>query len=139
MKIILRDGRRYVLRFDRGEEVLESLRGFCLEKNFKSGSFSAIGAAEKATLMHYDLDTKKYAEKTFEQKLEIVNLSGNLSWHEERPYLHAHGVFSDKEMGCWGGHIKEVVVAATCELFLIQTEGEVKREFSEEIGLNLLE
>ena len=138
MKVILQDGRRYILRFDRGEEILELLRGFCAEKNFRSGYFSAIVAVGKVILMHYDPDTKKYSEKVFEQKLEIANLSGNLSWHEEKPYLHAHGAFSDEEMKCWGGHIKEAVVAATCEMFLIRTDGEVNRKFSDEIGLNLL-
>lgn len=138
MKLALQDNRRYFLRFDRGEEILESLRGFCAERNFKSGYFSAIGAVGKVVLMHYNPDTKKYSEKNFEQKLEIVNLSGNLSWHEEKPYLHAHGVFSDEEMKCFGGHLKETEVAATCEMFLIQTDGELNREFSDEIGLNLL-
>ncbi|MDP3710475.1 MAG: DNA-binding protein [bacterium] len=138
MKIILQDGRRYFLRFDRGEEVLESLRDFCAKENFRSGYFSAIGAVGRVILMHYDPDTKKYSEKTFDQKLEIVNLSGNLSWHEEGPYIHAHGVFSDEEMKCWGGHVKELTVAATCEMFLIHTDGELNREFSAEIGLNLL-
>lgn len=138
MKIALQDNRRYFLRLDRGEEILESLHSFCAEKNFRSGYFSAIGAVGRVILMHYNPDIKKYSEKIFEQKLEIVNLSGNISWHQEKPYLHAHGIFSDEKMQCFGGHIKETVVAATCEMFLIQTDGEMKREFSEDIGLKLL-
>ncbi len=126
------------MRFDRGEEVLTSLQNFCAKNDFKSGYFSGLGAASKIILLHYDIDTKKYSEKTFDQKMEINSLTGNISWHEEKPYLHAHGVFSDDKMQCFGGHIKELVVAATCEIFLIHTDGEIKREFSEEIGLNLM-
>ena len=138
MKLILKDGRRYFLRFDKGEEILESLRSFCAENDFHSGYFSALGASSKAVLLHYDMDTKKYSEKTFDQKMEIVSLTGNISWHEEKPYLHAHGIFSDDQMRCFGGHVKELAVAATCEMFLIHTDGEIKREFSDSIGLNLM-
>ena len=139
MKTILKDNRRYFLRFDRGEEILKSLADFCATENFRSGYFSALGASAKITLLHYDIDTKKYSEKVFDQKMEIASLTGNISWHEEKPYLHAHGVFSDDEIRCFGGHVKELVVAATCEMFLIHTDGEVKREFSDKIGLNLMQ
>lgn len=138
MKLILKDGRRYILRFDQEEELLESLKKFCLAQGIKAGYFSGLGAVSEVTLMHYDVDTKKYSEKTYTQKMEIANLVGNVSWVENQTYLHTHGTFSDAEMKSWAGHIKKMIIAATGELFLIQLDGEIEREYSEEIGLNLL-
>ena len=138
MKVILKDGRRYTLRFDRGEELIGSLANFCNENQMKAGYFSGFGAVSEVTLMHYDLDTKKYLEKTFTEKMEIANLTGNVSWFEGKSYIHPHGIFSDTEMRAWAGHVKKMIIAATCELFLIQLDGEISREHSEEIGLNLM-
>ena len=38
---------------------------------------------------------------------------------------------------CHAGHLNAAVVSATCELVIDVIDGEVGREFSDEIGLNL--
>jgi len=137
MKLVLKDNNKYMLRFDRGEEVLACLKEFCAKEGIFAGSFSGLGAAEKITLMHYDIDTKKYSEKTFSEKLEIASLAGNVACKDGEIYLHAHGVFSNPSMAALAGHVKELTVAATCEMTLETFSGKVEREFSEGIGLNL--
>jgi len=53
--------------------------------------------------------------------------------------IHAHIVVSDREMKAIGGHLKQGVVAATCEVVLHVFDGEIKRYSDEEIGLELLD
>lgn len=138
MKLVLRDKDKYILRFDKGEDLLESLKTFCREENIRAGYFSGIGASAEVVLLHYDVSTKKYSEKIFQEKMEIVNLSGNVSWFADKTYLHAHGVFSNPEMESRAGHVKKLIIAATGEISLQKLEGEIGREFSADIGLNLL-
>ena len=44
----------------------------------------------------------------------------------------------DKQHKAWAGHLNRAVVSATFEAIIDTTGGELDREFSEEIGLNLL-
>ncbi len=52
-------------------------------------------------------------------------------------YLHLHITLSDSHCNAFGGHLNSAIVSGTCEVVIGIIEGEVDREFSEEIGLNL--
>jgi predicted DNA-binding protein with PD1-like motif len=137
MKIILKDSRRYTLRFDKGEELMQGLIKFAEEEKIEAGWFFGIGAIAEVVLSHYDLDTKKYSDQEIKEKLEIINLLGNIAKMTGKTIIHAHGSFSDPEMQLIGGHVKKLIVGPTCEIFLIKLDGKIEREFSDEIGLNL--
>ena len=44
---------------------------------------------------------------------------------------------ADKENKVYGGHLNSAIVSATCEMFVRVIQGNVNREFNNEIGLNL--
>lgn len=138
MKIILQDGNAYLIRFERGEEVLSVLADACAPKNITGGKISAIGAVEEVVIAHYDLSTKSYMDKTIKERLEIVSLLGNVAMLDGKVIIHAHGSFSDSDMRVCGGHVKRLIVSATCELTLSVFQKPVLRAFDEETGLNLL-
>jgi predicted DNA-binding protein with PD1-like motif len=52
-------------------------------------------------------------------------------------YLHLHINIADSKYNVYGGHLNYAYVSATCEIVIEAVEGEVEREFSEGIGLNL--
>jgi predicted DNA-binding protein with PD1-like motif len=128
----------YIIRLYKGEEAMSSLKQFCADNNIQSGVFHAIGAALSVEMGMHQLDKKEYLFKKFDEPLEIVGITGNIALFQDEAYLHAHGVFSDREMKTVGGHIKEVIVGATCEVYLTDYGVSVLRELDEEIGLNLL-
>lgn len=144
MKLIFKDDRRYVLRFDKNDEVIEGLIQFAEQEKITAAAFWGIGAAEEVVLACYDLDAKAYYDRRFDERLEIISLTGNIARmrksgsDSERVVIHAHGSFSNKEMQLVAGHVKRLVVSATCEIVLMAMNGKLEREFSEEIGLNLL-
>ena len=47
-------GNTYMLRIDRGEEILRSLKEFCENEEIRLGRVEAIGAADRAVLGVYD-------------------------------------------------------------------------------------
>lgn len=138
MKLILNEGRFYVLRFDRGDEVIAELKKFIETQSIKACSWSGIGAFSSAVLSYYNLKNKKYEDHSYAEDCEIISLSGNAGRNGAETVTHAHGVFSGQDMKAFGGHVKELVVSVTCEVTLRAFEGVIEREYSEELGVNLL-
>lgn len=138
MKCILRSAGRAVLRFDLGEEVLAALQAWCEAEKIFAGHFSAIGAASLAELSWYDTEEKRYADKTIEGKWEIVGVTGFITQKDGHAHVHTHGSFSDEHMEMRGGHIKKLIVGATCEMALTIHDGTIERAFDEATGLHLM-
>ncbi len=131
-------GQTVVLRLEKGEEVIESITELCKKEDIKLGSISGLGAANYVTVGLFKIDEKKYYSNTFEEDFEITNLTGNISRMNGEVYLHIHGTFANIEGKCIGGHLNKAIISATSEIIINIINGEVDREFSEEIGLNLI-
>lgn len=138
MKVILKQDNFYLLRFDKDEELISSLTSFCDQKNIFSGSFSAIGAAKEVILSYYNLETKKYQDLKIEEDTEIVGILGNIANLNNKKVIHCHGSIADNQYIVKAGHIKKLVVSATCEVMLSFFKGKIERAFDEETGLNLM-
>ncbi len=139
MKAVLKDNRRYVLRFDKGEEVFASLQEFLLRENISACVFSAIGACSEIELGYYNPSLKDYRKKPFYEALEMVSLIGNGGIADSKPFLHAHGMFSRTDFTAIGGHVFKLLISANCEMFLIKLEGQLSRKLDPETNLKLLE
>lgn len=137
MEIIKNQKNKYILRIDRGEEVIEQLKYFCEENDIKAAFFNGIGATDEVDLSWYDVDEKKYETKHLDKKMEIVNLTGDIAEHEEKMIIHVHGIFANRDMTTQAGHIDKLVVSATCEIVLETFEGKIEREYDPKTGLNL--
>jgi len=129
----------YIIRLDRGEKIIESIKEFCTKKSITLGYFFAIGALDEVELAHYVVETKKYSSKKFNRPLEITNMSGNIATMNNEIYLHCHITLSNEEMNAIAGHLVEGKVAATCEIVLFALKGEINRKYDDFIGLNLLD
>lgn len=129
----------YLLRLNKGEEIGKTLISFCQSLSIQSGFFQAIGGVSEAELGFYDLDKKEYSFKKFARTHEIVSLTGNVTSIDSNPFVHMHTVLSDENFSCVGGHLKEGIVGATCEIYLVNFEKEITRSFDSEIGLKLLQ
>lgn len=128
---------KYVVRLQRGEEIIESLTRLCRENDIKLGRVTAIGAANKAKIGLFNVETKEYHSKELEGDMEITNLSGNISRKDGEVYLHLHITLCDKYNRAFGGHLNMAVISATCEMIIDVIDGYVEREFNDEVGLNL--
>jgi len=130
-------GDKFIVRLEKGEEIVGSLQKFCEKKAIKCGYLIGLGAVSEAELALYRLKDKKYFSKKIKEPMEIVVLNGNISEMNNKPYLHVHGLFSNKEMQPVSGHVKEATVSATGEVTIFRFPGKIGRKFNNEIGLNL--
>lgn len=129
----------YLLRLEKGEEIIKELINFTKDQNLTSGFVSAIGAVASAELGFYHIDKKEYSWEKYEQNLEIASLTGNIAFSENDVIIHLHGVFADEKTNCFGGHLREAKVGATCEVFITELGEKITRSFSDEIGLKLMD
>lgn len=122
----------------KGDEAMASLQAFAIEHGLTTAWVQGIGGAANATIGFRDPVAKKYIWRTFEEPLEIVNLQGNLTWVEGEPFWHVHGTFASIDYAAIGGHVKELVVGLTCELFITPTPLRLTRMDDEDTGLKLI-
>lgn len=127
---------KYVVRVDKDEELVSSLKRFCIENNIKLGSVTGIGATNKATIGIFVIDEKRYVSKELTGDHEITALAGNISTMNGEVYLHLHATLGDSEHRAFGGHLTSAVISATSEIIVDAIDGEVEREFNEKVGIN---
>lgn len=139
MKQLFIDNSSYVLRFDKNADVFAELLQYCKDNSISAASFSGIGAAGQVILAYYNLAEKTYEDHTIQEDMEIVSLLGNVSLLNGTPAIHAHGSFSKKDLTLIGGHVKKLIVSATCEIVLQKLNGTLRRAKDAETGLNLLQ
>ncbi|MPM95945.1 hypothetical protein SDC9_143101 [bioreactor metagenome] len=128
----------YVVRLDPGEEVLECLTELVKRENIALGSVSALGASRDITIGLFDTEEKRYTARRFQGEYEIASLIGSVTQMNGKPYFHLHIVIGNPMTGeTHAGHMNSCTVSATLELFLHTWDGQVDRQFSEQVGLNL--
>ena len=128
----------YVVRIDKGEEIIASLQALCEKENIQLASVSGIGAADRAVIGLYDVANRQYHKTELEGAMEITSLLGNVTRKDGAVYLHLHINLCDKNMQIIGGHLNECRIGATCEIIVRTIPGQVGRLLDEEVtGLNL--
>lgn len=133
------DGYNWLVRLEKGEQLVEQLTKLIKEQNVTGAWISGLGAAMWAELGFYDLEKQEYVWKRIDGPIEITSLQGNVAWQDDKPALHIHGSFSDREMQALGGHVKELEIAGTCEVLLHRWYKQgLSRSPDKNTGLNLL-
>lgn len=134
------DGYNWLVSLEKGEKLMENLIGLIDKEKIKGGWVSAIGAAISAELGYYDLKEQEYRWHKVDEIMEITSLQGNIAWKDEKPILHLHGTFSKADLSCVGGHVKDLVVGGTCEVFIHRWYDEkITRSKNTKVGLDLLD
>lgn len=135
----IQSGSNHLLILQRGEELFESLDAFAGEYKLTSAWLSGLGGAGGVTLGFYDLPAREYVWREFDQPLEIVSLTGNLSVVDGRPFWHIHGVFSGPDYQAVSGHVKSLTIGLTGELFITPLSAPITRRFDDETSLKLID
>lgn len=130
---------RFVLRLEKGEDILNSIKRFAAKQKIKAGFFEGIGSLSKVKLGHYDFKTKEYHWELFEDDLEILTLSGNIATMDKAPLPHAHVTLGRRDFTMIGGHLDEGSSANMVEIVLRKAPGKLVKAKDETVGLNLLQ
>lgn len=128
----------YVIRLNKGEEVIASLKEICKNEDIKLAEITGLGASDLVEIGVFNVNTKEYKTKIFEGMFEITSLVGNATRKDGEVYLHIHINFGDEDGLVKGGHLVQTRISATSEIILRKINGNVGRKMSDEVGLNLL-
>jgi predicted DNA-binding protein with PD1-like motif len=132
-------GRSWVLVFETGDELTETLLAFAREHGVTAADFTAIGAFETVTLAYFDWERKEYEEHLLDDQVEVLALTGNLATEEGEPRLHAHVAVGLPDTSVRGGHLVRAVVRPTLELFLREAATRLVKAPDEATGLSLID
>lgn len=128
---------RHILSIGNHQEISAALKAFCEEKGILSGAVYGLGAIKGMTLRFLDPATKKYVDKTFDNQMEIANLTGNISQKDGQVYLHLHVTCCGSDYKAVGGHLLCATVNGACELVVEAFDARPGRKYDNETGLNL--
>jgi hypothetical protein len=131
------DDRRWMLVLDRGEELISTVTDFLATRGIRGGFVRGLGALRNHTVAWYDLERQEYAKRTFDENMELGNLTGSVGVVGDKPFFHAHVTVSGPELIAFTGHLVKGEVAVTAELLVEDFGIELLRLPDEEVGLNL--
>ena len=129
---------KVVVRIDKGEEVVDCLKTICKKIDIKLGSIVGIGSTDKVTIGLLNTKTKKYQSKEFTGDHEIAPHVGNITMMNGEVYLHLHITICNVEHKAIGGHLTSAIISATFEGIIDIIEGQITREYNDDVGLNHL-
>lgn len=130
-------GKHIVLRLDPGEEILTQLRVLAEREDIRFAAVQGLGAVNDFTVGVFHTDTKVYESRRHQGAYEITSLTGTVGRMAGSFYAHLHFSAAGEDNTVLGGHLNEARISATGELVLTLIDGELDREKSPEVGLNL--
>jgi len=132
------DRSRYMVRLDRGEEVIQTLSGFVTGEGLRGGDITGIGAVESVVIGYFDLQRREYDRRTLEGELELLSFVGNLAWADGVAVVHAHVTLGGPDFSVVGGHLFSADIAVTGEFYITAFDQDIMRHLDEQTGLKLI-
>ena len=120
------DENTFMIHVQQDEPIMSTLTQFCKDHEIINGQISGIGAIKEIELGAYDLTSKEYIIKHFNEIWELTSFQGNIQLKVGEPFIHAHINISDHSMNVKGGHLFEATVAAVGEFVLKKINTSVK-------------
>ena len=133
-------GRVIVGRVMPDEDVIDSITKLVKDYKIKAGLVNVIGALKRFTIGYFDLKTKEYNFKTFEEDVELIACMGNISYKDGEPIVHLHITLGREDYSLIGGHLsKPSIVSVTGEVYIYEISDELNRAEDSLTGLSLLD
>jgi predicted DNA-binding protein with PD1-like motif len=130
--------REYQLVFEPRAELVATLTDFVLRNHLKAAHFVAIGACTDAIIGFYDPDARNYHRTPYRQQMEVVSLIGDAAPTNGDAGLHTHVGLGLSDGTVHGGHLFELHVGPTVEMFLTASPVAVERHHDASLNLDLM-
>ena len=139
-------GRRYVLVLERGDELMAEVKAFAERERLRAAEFTAIGAVSSAKLAAFDPDKREYVDIPDPGQAELVSVNGRITLPQDADpedppaerQLHAHCVLSREDGSAIAGHVFELVIRPTCEVFVAESTEHIARQEDPDSGLPVI-
>jgi predicted DNA-binding protein with PD1-like motif len=135
----LRDGSRWMLRLDAGEDLFDQLSAFARGAGIRAGVIvSGIGMTSHATVGYWN--GREYVNEELAQPHELIALHGSIAEVDGGPSLHLHGAFGGPDHRVVGGHVLRARIGILAEIYVDTFPGAVfGRPMDEAVGLRKLD
>jgi len=135
----VREGSRWMLRLDDGQDLFEALSGFALRENVRAGTVVfGIGMFRRAAFGYWDGTQYRPQELTVPH--EVVSLHGTIARADGVPSLHLHGAVAGPDHRLVGGHLLRATVGMLQEILVDTFPGRTfGRPIVESFGLKMLD
>ncbi len=133
------DEQVYALIFAHGDEALSGITDFAVAHHIADAHFTAIGAASSALLAWFDLGRKQYRAIPVTGQTEVLSMVGDIAEHDARPIVHTHAVLGYPDGTTVGGHVFELRVDPTLEIFLTVDTKPLAKKPDARTGLLLID
>src|SRR4051794_38876318 len=112
------NGDRYQLRFMSGEAFPGPVLEWLAHERVGYAALSGLGAVSGATVSYWNAQTMQYETHQLTEQMEVTSLVGNVTLRDGQPFIHAHGNFGRRDLSVIGGHVNELLVHPTFEVWL---------------------
>jgi len=126
----------YLVRLERGEEAVETLASFVARKKIPCGFLQGIGAVKNVELGYFDTKIGKYRKRRIRGTVEVISLTGNISYLDKKPFIHAHVALAGPDQKLMGGHLFSGSVAITLEIYIKVVSRRLNRILDSQVGFN---
>ena len=107
MKSIERNQTRVIVgRLFPNEDLIDGITEIIIKHDINSGLINVIGALNKCTLGYFNIETKEYQFKTFEEDLELISCMGNIAYGNIGPIIHLHVSLARDNYSVIPGHLR---------------------------------
>lgn len=138
-KLINNDKQKtFAIILESGEEVKEQLMAFVKEQKLSASQFTAIGAFSETTVGFFDFSIKDYKKTHFNEQMEVLALTGDITLYKDEYKIHGHIVLGKEDATAHGGHLMKGIVHPTLEIILTESPAYLKREMDKELGIPLI-
>jgi predicted DNA-binding protein with PD1-like motif len=129
----------YAVIFLKGDEVLSGLTDFATAKSVSDAHFTGIGAVSSATLAWLDIPHKIYHRIAVPEQVEVLSFIGDIAMFNGKPVVHMHAVLGHRDGSTTGGHVFELNVNPTLEVFVTVNETPLKKRPDEASGIKVID
>jgi uncharacterized protein len=107
----------YAVIFSTGDEVVSGLIEFAQKYDVKSAHYTAIGDAKSAKVGWYDYKRKQFKVIPIGEA-EVTSMVGDIAIFNGKPVAHTHLNLATEDGISHGGHLLELFVGPTLEVFV---------------------
>ncbi len=137
-RTIYGEGRIFVGRIGRGEDLLGRVTAILNEEEIRLGQIAVHGHLTRLVLSRHNPADPFAAEMDLQAPCDITVCSGTVSLFKRRALPQLAGLFVEPEGTLHAGTIRPGTIVHACEIVITElTGGSLSRDFDEETGLPL--
>ncbi len=133
-------GRVIVGKILPGEDLINAVTEIIKKHEIKSGLINIIGALKQFTIGYFNLHTKQYNFKTFNEDVELISCMGNVAYKDGEPMIHLHVTIGKDDFSILAGHLSQPsIISVTGEVYIYEIAQKLNRVNDPQFDLSLID